>query len=466
MRLSLFFLFSIILLIVSCTKEHDMIDIVEEPFEPISSVQISTLLISLNDDIPFSCIINDEEYFSESSGLLLIENLLLDLSGNFVLIKSEGYYDEIRYVVPALGAHLYMEVALIEIKILGGINRKFGQFSALEGGTISNFQIDIDIEPKSIVDGFGNLFEGDVGVFATNTFAGAYVSNIRLFPHNFFMEDDNTKILNIGGGLNMVLLDDSNNRLYLKEDSNAKISFELQSVDQAGLPEIVELMNYDIKTNMWMSMGTAEKEGEKWHGTMNDFGIIVWGVKYESRIAEIKLITNDGYPVPNKFVWLFTNLGTPTSLVFSDGEGIIRTHIPLGVEFRLSTIENVTTPIVITKQYSIVGSGVSDLLKLDDFILTSDGYKIYSGSVIDCNAEIIKESAIITPGPAELGQSRYNSYVFSDDVGVFNFAYPINSSNTLNFKGFDLNTYDTSDDYIISNENENAVDFGNLLVCE
>jgi len=76
----LFLLFN--LLQTSCTKEHDIINIDEEPFTPITFIETQSLVISIVDKMHFSCVINGQRYVSQQPGFLIIENLTLEKGEN------------------------------------------------------------------------------------------------------------------------------------------------------------------------------------------------------------------------------------------------------------------------------------------------------------------------------------------------------------------------------------------------
>ncbi len=467
MKNSIILCFTILLLGISCSKEHDMTHIEEEPFTPITKLEIESLIISVGEDIPFSCTIDNQTYTSLGGGTLLLKNISLERQGNSVLVQSDGYFDEIRYVIPRLGAHMHLEVALSRLKLNAGYCRELDGFNAKEGGRISGFSIDIDIEPNVIVDESGEIFEGEVNVFACNVFDGAYVSNIRRFPHNQYVENGVSKNQNIGGGLNIVLLDNSDNRLYLKKGMTANLQFKVQSAEQLGIPDKMDMMYYDFDNDDWKDMGTVEKEGEYWSGTVNNLGLIVWGTTYETRVAKIKLMTDEGVVVPNKYVWLFTELSTPHSLAFSDDEGYIKINVPIGAEFWMRTLELNGANVVKSQEYEIVGNGQEDIIELEDFVLNSEFYQIYNGNVIDCDDKVVSNSAIIMEGfSVSFNKPSFLNYIFSNDVGEFNFAQTKTNVNPFKMKAFNFETDQISPENNVFNFEENIVDFGSLLLCE
>lgn len=450
----------------SCTKEHDMIHIEEEPFIPIVNVEVESLVVSIGEDIPFSCLINNQIYTSEGSGILLIEKLILDKSGSSVLIQSDGYYDEIRYVIPSLNSNMHIEVTLTSIIPNSNITKEIEGFNAKEGGTIDVYRSEISFEPNSLIDATGVTYEGEVNVFATDIFNGAYSFSIRRFPQNSFIEDRRHMTLNIVGGYNLLLRDEMMNPLYLKEGSSANIKFNYNGTPSIPIPDVLKMMTYDVDSDDWISMGSAEKDGEEWKGEIDNFGIITWGVEHESRIAELKLVTEEGVKVPNKFVWLYTDLETPFSMSFSDSDGNIRINVPVGVEFSIRTIERKLPHPVLSKEYSIVGSGIEEFLLLDDIKLPSEYYQVYSGSVIGCNSDVILNSAIIGKGPIDFGVNRHNAYIFSDENGILDFAYPIVNSDQIVMRAYNFDLKHTSQEYFIDNNDDVAIDFGDLKVCE
>ena len=467
MRISLIFLIVLIFLGTSCTKEHDLMDVDEEELTPITNVEVSSLIVSIGEDKPFSCIINGKEYFSEETGILLLNNILLEKEGNSILVKSDGHFDEVRYVVPSLGAHLFLEVQLTETDNTntGGFVKKVYGFDTKEGGTISAFKIDIKIEPNTFLDAQGDAYDGKANIFFYSLFNTAYITNIRSFPQIHFVEDRKDNIFNLYGGVNIVVMDESMNPLFVKEGFSVDIDFDAFSTI-FDVPNILEIRYFDEHMGVWQNSEKAEKGEEKWKTTISDLGIIAWGISYESRPAEARLVTDEGVPIPNKFVWLSTGAyETATNIAFSDSEGKIRVHVPVGNDFSLSTVKSASNPPTTFKNYSIVGSGAEELIKLDDFVLNSEDFQVYTGNVVGCHGDVIKQSAIITNSPKEFGTSKYISYVFSDENGMYNFAFPKDNINEIKFSAFDVVANLESSKYFVSNIDEQAVDFGNLLVC-
>ena len=434
---------------------------------PITNIEVESLVISIGEDIPFSCLINNQSYTSDGSGILLIEQLLLDQQGSSIFIQSDGYYDEIRYVIPALNANLYLEVTMTRIIPENGISKDIEGFNASDGGIVDAYKTIITFEPNTIVDEEGNLYEGEVNVFASYTYFAAFLHAIRRFPHNSYVEDRKHKTLNIVGGHNLLLRDEMMNPLYLKEGSSAEIRFKVPASSDVTIPDVLDMMAYDVESDKWISMGNAEKEGEEWTGHIDNLGIIAWGVAHESRIAQLKLVTEEGIIVPNKFVWLFTtDMEIPYSLTFSDSDGNVRIHVPIDKEYLVRIYEHQTPNFLLGKEYPIVEKWNSGILNLDDFVVTSELYQVYNGSVIGCQSDIILNSAIIGKGPIEFGTTRYDAYVFSDEKGMFNYAYPNVNSNQIGLKAYNFDLGHTSQEYFIDNNDEVTIEFGDLLVCE
>lgn len=467
MRYSLFIYISILLLGVSCTKEKDIYTIEEEPFEPVLNVEVASLVVSIGEDIPFTCIINEEEYTSLGGGILLIQDLLMDKTGSTIRIESEGYYDEIRYVIPSIGANHHLEVALTRIKSSNSYSSLLGTFQSQEGTTLSKFKVEIDIPANAIEDGSGNLYEGQVNVYGCNLFSAAYFSNTLRFPTNSFEEDGVSKTHNIGGGFYIVLLDNLDNELYLKEGIELNIRFELQSAEQVGIKDVSELVYFDFEGNQWKSMGTITKEDEVWSGTVDKLGLVAWGTTYESRIASLTLKTDEGLIAPNKMVWVFGELNTPMTNAFSDNNGNVKLRVPVGVDFRVSSLDFNGNFVFAFNEYGTVGSGAEEVLELDDLILNSELYQMYQGNVVDCDNNVVQNSAISMKGYSNsIGSGGFEMFVFSDDQGQFNFVQSKTEDNPIRMFAYDIETNQVSQEYPIFNFSEKTIDFGSLSICE
>lgn len=453
-------MFSIIFLGISCTKEHDIVDIDEEPFTPVSNIELGTLVVTVNIDEPFTCTINDQVYSNDRPGVILIENLLLKKEGNLILIKSDEYFDETRYVIPSLGAHAYLEVDMTRLNSLANFNAK-------EGGAISLSRLEIEIAPNMIVDAQGNPYEGEVNVALKNTFSGAYSSQIRKFPQNLKTINDELTLLHFLDGYDLEIADQMMNPLFVKEGFSASFKIKIRDETNQTIPDILEMRHFDNEKSTWEKIGSVEKNGDWWTGTIYDFGKINVGTPYNCRPAQVKLITEEGLIVPNKFVLLTLGTSTPFSLGFSDNEGNIRIHIPLDKEFSLATLErNAMLDPIKYQKYDIVNMDDEELLILDDFVLNSEEYQRYTGFINDCNGQLIKESAFILEDAKDIFSiSEFTSYFFSNEEGFYDFARPKNSSEFRTVRSLDISTNTQSIEYSIPNNVEYNVDFENFPIC-
>ena len=454
-------------LAIACAKERDDTFIEEEPFLPITNLEIESLSVSIGVDMPFSCEVNGVEYSSYSGGIIIMKNLLLDRVGNLVIVKSDGYFDEIRYVIPRLGGHHHMEVQLSKINEDNFYCKELDGFKAEEGGVISSYKIVIDIEPNSIVDKEGNVFTGQVNVFACNIFNGAYVSHIRKFPQNYYVDNEVLKKVNVGGGINVLLLDNSDNRLYLKKGVVLNIQSEPQDPTQAGIPDEMNIIYFDEQTNTWEEKGLMEKDVDNvWKGQVDVLGMIVWGTSHQSKVAKIRFVSDEGLPIPNKYVWVLSELAPPLSRANTDKDGIAYVHIPLNQDFEILNLDIRGTNLFETKEFSAIGPSNEFVEDLGDFVLDSENYQVYTGSVINCDDEVIKESAILMNTYSNsFGYPDYKAYYFSDENG--NYQIPIfnTNDNPIRMKAYNLENGDISDEFPIWNYEEPIVDFEMLKLC-
>ncbi|MDF1696577.1 MAG: hypothetical protein P1U56_12125 [Saprospiraceae bacterium] len=467
MKIRLLILFSIIILASSCTKEQDITTIIEEPFTPITNIEIESLVVTIKEDIPFTVTIDDQVFTSLGGGVLLMKNVLLSKMGSQVVVRSTGYFDEVRYVIPNLGANHHLEVELSKIKVESSFCNEFESFDAASGGVFSGFRVNIEIEPNAIVDAAGNIYDGTVRVFACNIFAGAYFSNNRKFPHHVTVQDGKFITQNIGGGLNIVMLDNLDNRLFLKEGVETKLSFELQNSEQVGLPDELDLTYYDFTENKWINIGAVVKQGDQWEGKLSHLGLVTWGPSFESKIARIRVSTEDGVVIPNKQIYLFTDLATPHCVAFTDNEGYCTIPIPLETSFTIRTFQSLGAFIFADKEFPIVTYGGEEIIELEDFLIDPAFFQVYLGQVLDCNEQVVKNSALVMGNESNnFAGNEVSSYFFSRGNGTFHFAQLKTEKNPIKMQAFDFDTDNISDVYNTWNYQEETVEFGSLSICQ
>jgi len=458
MRFLTIFLFSIIFLGISCTKDPDLTTVIEEPFVPVIKEEVNTLVISASDlfpsTTPFSCIIDGEEYFSQQSKILYVENLPFRESGYPIVLKAEGHFDEIRHIYPTEDGHINLHVQMRAEKFAD-----LESFGASEGGTIKSSSVDITIDPYSLVDVSGNTYEGNVNVWARRVH-GTYIFGLRAFPHNQIIEDGQSSTMNTLGGVNLILRDEMMNPLFLKEGSFAKISYEI-SEEEVDIPNDLEMRYFDKVNSEWRRLGIAEKEGEKWVGNVSELGMLICGIPHESRVAQLRFVTEGGVIIPNALISVYTKYKNHLGIGFSDSQGNLRIHVPIDQEFRLRHFIYATNSFHY-KEYSNVTSG-EGIIVLDDFVVPSDeDFTIYNGETIDCDGELNKTSAMVI-SPFE--EEYYQDYVFADKDGKYRFAHPKAAAAGIFVYFFDYHYKSISSGFLINIEDHISTDFGSYWNC-
>ncbi len=288
-------------------------------------------MISVVPKMHFSCWIDGQRYISQIPGVLVIEDLLLEQGATPVLIQADGHFDELRYLIPSPAARMNLQVRMQGHQFFEG-------FQASEGGTITIQKVEIEIDPNSIVDQNGNEFTGEVKAMAKRTSNVLYFSESRLFPQNHFVLNGNTTTLNLAGGLDVTLIDNDQNPLFLKENSIATLSVEIRGLEYKDIPETLEIIAYNSEKEQWERLGQIEKNGDRWHGSVLQLGRLLWGEPIKTQIAQVSVKSDEGFDMPNEMVMLSVEADNPMSFGFTDNDGLLRMHVPLERDFRLNSV--------------------------------------------------------------------------------------------------------------------------------
>ena len=81
----------------------------------------------------------------------------------------------------------------------------------------------------------------------------------------------------------MMLIDINKNPLYLKKDSIVKFNFSVNTLEHFNTPDILEVMLCNHEDEEWERMSPAMKDGDRWHGNLNELGRLIWGIPYKSK---------------------------------------------------------------------------------------------------------------------------------------------------------------------------------------
>jgi len=455
-NLSLYF--TCILLLFSCSSEFDVTEIEEEPFMSRSFVEVKSLMISTVNEVHFTCQIGGKEYVTEIPGLLILKDILLEKKYTPILIKSNGFFDELRYVMPAAGTRLMVEVYLKEKTYDSG-------FAAQDGGVFEVGEAKLTFAPNNFVDENGQEYLGQVNISAKDQGREMYYTTSRSHIQNNFEFEGKNATLNLVGGLDYSILDESLNPLFLKEDAVIQISIGVKIPDNANTPDVLEIIYYDEVEQTWKREVPAEKEGDLWYGNIRNIGSLIWGRIYETTMASVQLKLADGSNLPFAFVTVYTaERGFPLSFGFTDRSGIFRVPVPVHSDFNVNFI-SLCRESFDAKGYTAVEASNTDIVVLDDYLVdglvSTSRNVIVRGNAVDCQAQSIVESALLI---SESG--GFKRIFLSDNNGDFEFGHLVCRDTKLPIQIIDLKTLESSDRYDIKVKDELFVDARDLLICD
>ena len=458
MKHSKFVVFALFLFsIASCTKEFDNQILIEgDPIIPTAINIEADLLINVLDrssnGLAAECIINGESYSTNAEGLLLIKSILLNIKGQTITFKADDYIEEIKYIVPSLGANLNLSVQMSKYN-------EFAEFDAITGGEFIVGGSTFTIPPLSIVHSSSDIYSGPVKVMAFNRLSALYASLSNSYRHNLSLsEKEMLTALENYGGYDIRLEDNEGNELFLMKGKTIKATIEVKKIENNDIAEQFDVMHYDKNLEYWSLNNTALKVGDYWETSLSKFGKLMWAVPVFSQFAEVKALDTDGVPLKNTMLFVFTEYGNPLSLFHTDNDGIGRGYIPVNSEFRIRTFQLCENPVIDQLYAPITES--ETLTVLEDFIAVS-GEQVYhyKGIVEDCTGNPLPFSLV------EFDTKPYPFHIISDENGKFNGAF-LGCFSEFKTRVYNPSTNKYSAKFHFDGQEESDYDMGTLKLCE
>ena len=121
-----------------------------------------------------------------------------------------------------------------------------------------------------------------------NLFNSGFASQIRKFPQNAIINGTDVNVLHQMGGSQIDLRDEAMNPLFIRKDTLVPIKFKILNNSGDVVPDEIEMRRYDLGKDEWEILGEAEREGEFWYGSIDQFGQLIWGMPHPCRPAVIK----------------------------------------------------------------------------------------------------------------------------------------------------------------------------------
>lgn len=459
MRYFKFVVFALFLFSISCcTEEFDNQIIIEDDpiIPPVTNVEADLLIQVVGpskNGILAECMINGESYTTNEEGLLLLKSILLNKKGQTITSKSEGYVEEIRYIVPSLGAKLNLTVHMTPYE-------EFAEFDALEGGDFQILGSTFTVPPMSIVDKTGISYSGIANVKTKLRRNAVYVTLLYTYRHNLFIDEKEYKILENFGGYDFQLEDAEGNELFLMNGKNVKAKLEIKNVTNLSNPiaDEFDVMHFEKESENWTFINTATKVGDFWETELTKFGQLIWAIPTKAQLVEVRVTDDSGVPLRNTSLYTAADNSNPTSLVQTDNDGIGRCYAPIGKPFYMQTIQH-CAPVTISIQFDPIWES-EETIVLDDFVQSSLAREYhYEGSLEDCSGTPLPFAVLA------IDRNYYPFHIISDEDGKFEGVF-LSCHSDFEARIYDPTTNKYSEIFSFEGQEEEDYDLGTLKFCE
>ncbi|HMT30636.1 MAG TPA: hypothetical protein PKD91_15275 [Bacteroidia bacterium] len=384
-------LFVVILVLFSACENG--VDLVEDGVTP-SGTKLSTNLsgIVLNENgEPASGVlvsVDGNTTMTNAFGIYFFEDVKVSKDRFVVTGRRTGYFDAVKAVTFIKGSNCHYANLNLMAKSLAG------NFQSASGGTITfSNGSSISFPPGSIVDASGNLYSGNVNVYAVhiNEDTPDFLSKI---PGGDLRAKDvsgQDKILQTYGMMKTELVGSGGQKLNLAPQKKATINFAIASTQLSSATATIPLWYFDESKAMWMEEGTATKNGNKFQGDVAHF--TWWNCDYPVQMCNIQGIVKDclGVPLGNLTIQ-FNGMYTLTTNSQGQYQAMWPYTIPISAQVLMSMNPglNANSNIIQAGPFSMNSTNV-----LPDLIVPCTTSKI-KGALKDCNGNPVSGFVMIT----------------------------------------------------------------------
>jgi len=261
-----------LLLIASCRKDSDFIDIIEPPDtdKPVELVQ-TTIAGTVLDQFgkPFPDVeIQLNEYTARTrfDGRFTFSDINIYNSKQTLKIEKSGYFNGSRSFTAVAGEQTELLVQMLE-------RLSVGDFSASSSKTINtNEGVQISFPENAIKDADGEVYTGTVNVFA-NWMDPTAEETFAEMPGDLTgltTEGEEMGLITYGM-LNVELESDSGEALNVAEGKKVELSFPVPDEIIGDAPSTIPLWYFDEIQNTWIEEGSATLINNAYVGEVSHF---------------------------------------------------------------------------------------------------------------------------------------------------------------------------------------------------
>ena len=224
---------------------------------------------------------------TDVNGYFTLSNVRLPKNAAYVKVDKSGYFQGSRTFIASEGAMNYVSIRLIPKELTGSFSAASGGLVNLSSGSSISFQ------PNSVADAATNsAYTGTVAVsaFFIDPSQPGFVS---IMPGDLrgTTTSGEERGLQSFGMMAVELTGSGGQKLQLSNGKPATINFNIPAALLSSAPSTIPLWYFDEGTGLWKQEGSANKQGNKYIGTVNHFSF--WNcdapfpvIEFEARVKD------------------------------------------------------------------------------------------------------------------------------------------------------------------------------------
>lgn len=383
-------------------------------------------LVKNENDLPLEgakVVVGTEQTFTDQNGIFQFSGIEINSKGSLITVEKLDYFSGYTFVYTKSDAQNYVEVKLLEKKIVA-------EYSSSEPIDFQVGDISVSLPSEAWEFATGTQFNGTVQIVgaAWDPLDPEITLSMPGDLRGIDGEGNQTQLASYGMfGLEVSTL--AGQPLFLRTSSKAEITFPLAQELKAVAPATIPMWHFNETSGYW------EEEGE---ATLNEDGdyttklthFSFWNCDDNFDLSQVtaRLVDGDGNPIHYEKIIVRIDGTNITSHGWTDVDGYVQGGMPVGVP--LTMFVYTCDEETVIHEFTIEEGSTSK--DLGDIVYTDAALMKISTILIDCNMMVPENAYLI------ITQGEDGRIVFPDSNGAIDYYFNTNcSEDSIRILGFD-----------------------------
>lgn len=441
-----------------CKKDKDE---TPEPVDPNTvSITVSGVVydISLNPMSNVTVTLGAKTATTDFNGLFYFSSTSVPKERFTITFSKPGYFTLSRSAEPVSGVPLDIQVGLISETDFNYAGTASFSSTSPYNFTMTN-GCSISFPADAFVTSSGGTFSGNVNVRAA--YLDPTMQNYSMFVFGGDLHGKDSLgipvMLNPFSGLNVVITDDTDNKLQLDAANSKKADVTMQIPNPliSSAPASIDLLEYDANSGLCMASGSASKTGDKYMGQVGHFSFWSCQKIFTGKATISGTVTNaSGEPVAGVKIHVGTSSANSAVFAVTDKDGNYFVKFPSGLAGVVSILPHYFGTFITPQTFAALP---------DDGTFTADfqlpDLRKVTGRLVNCTGSPVSGRVVLSWYSSTMG-TTVNTSCFTGSDGTFNFNVETAAS-SANLNAWGNNT-DTSKFVSFFG---NPQDLGDITLC-